>query len=131
MLVQGGGLDVREATDNDAGGELSTERRRRASSGQHVHGAGGHHQLLADTDPSVRPDPAGHHARRLDQSGTIYHQSIPTASDRLTPRTLAYLYYIGRMAPRAPVQLCNKNSSGDEIANVNFYAVRPEATRIR
>ena len=25
----------------------------------------------------------------------------------------------------------NKNSSGDEIVNVNFYAVRPEATRIR
>jgi len=25
----------------------------------------------------------------------------------------------------------NKNSSGDEIANVNFYAVRPEASRIR
>jgi len=25
----------------------------------------------------------------------------------------------------------NKNWSGDEIANVNFYAVRPEATRIR
>jgi len=25
----------------------------------------------------------------------------------------------------------NKNSSGDEIANVKFYAVRPEATRIR
>jgi len=24
-----------------------------------------------------------------------------------------------------------KNSSGDEIANVNFYAVRPEATLIR
>jgi len=24
-----------------------------------------------------------------------------------------------------------KNSSGDKIANVNFYAVRPEATRIR
>jgi len=24
-----------------------------------------------------------------------------------------------------------KNSSGDEIANVNFYAMRPEATRIR
>jgi len=30
---------------------------------------------------------------------------------------------------RAPGTL-NKNSSGDEIANVNFYAVRPEATRI-
>ena len=28
-----------------------------------------------------------------------------------------------------PIQ--NSNSSGDEIANVNFYAVRPEATRIR
>ena len=25
----------------------------------------------------------------------------------------------------------DKNSSGDEIANVNFYAVRPEANRIR
>jgi len=25
----------------------------------------------------------------------------------------------------------DKNSSGDEIANVNFYAVRPEGTRIR
>jgi len=25
----------------------------------------------------------------------------------------------------------NKNSSGDEIVNVNFYAVHPEATRIR
>jgi len=25
----------------------------------------------------------------------------------------------------------NKNSSGDEIENVYFYAVRPEATRIR
>ena len=25
----------------------------------------------------------------------------------------------------------NKNSSADEIANVNFYAVRPEATGIR
>jgi len=29
------------------------------------------------------------------------------------------------------VARCNMNSSGDEIANVNFYAVRPEATRIR
>jgi len=25
----------------------------------------------------------------------------------------------------------NDNSSGDEIANVNFYAVHPESTRIR
>jgi len=29
------------------------------------------------------------------------------------------------------VRKSSKNSSGDEIANVNFYAVRPEATRIR
>jgi len=27
--------------------------------------------------------------------------------------------------------MTNKNSSGDEIANVNFYAVHPEATQIR
>jgi len=27
--------------------------------------------------------------------------------------------------------MLDKNSSGDEIANVNFYAVRPEASRIR
>jgi len=25
--------------------------------------------------------------------------------------------------------MLNKNSSGDEIVNVNFYAVRPEATK--
>jgi len=28
------------------------------------------------------------------------------------------------------VAILNKNSSGEEIANVNFYALRPEATRI-
>jgi len=28
-------------------------------------------------------------------------------------------------------KIYDKNSSGDEIANVNFYKVRPEATRIR
>jgi len=33
--------------------------------------------------------------------------------------------------PISPSQLVDKNSSGDEIENVNFYAVRPEATRIR
>jgi len=31
----------------------------------------------------------------------------------------------------AEIRRGDKNSSGDEIANVNFYAVRPEATRIR
>jgi len=32
--------------------------------------------------------------------------------------------------PRLSAKM-HKNSSGDAIANVNFYAVRPEATRIR
>jgi len=46
----------------------------------------------------------------------------------------AYDYY--KSLPVCHVWLCNsgtpyKNSSGDETANVNFYAVRPEATRIR
>ena len=30
-----------------------------------------------------------------------------------------------------PTEREDKNSSEDEIANVNFHAVRPEATRIR
>jgi len=30
----------------------------------------------------------------------------------------------------ADARFRDENSSGDEIANVNFYAVRPEATRI-
>ena len=38
---------------------------------------------------------------------------------------IAWLIY------RTEQETGNKNSSGDEIANVNFYAVRPEATRIR
>jgi len=29
------------------------------------------------------------------------------------------------------MQYDNKNSSGDEIVNVNFYAVRPESYQIR
>jgi len=40
----------------------------------------------------------------------------------------------GQTSPIRPVTImsasADKNSSGDEIANVNFYAVRPEATRI-
>jgi len=38
---------------------------------------------------------------------------------------IAWLIY------RTEQETGNKNSSGDEIATVNFYAVRPEATRIR
>jgi len=38
---------------------------------------------------------------------------------------------IDRTEPLARSSNKYKNSSGDELANVNFYAVRPEATRIR
>jgi len=31
----------------------------------------------------------------------------------------------------SPSSTANKNSSGDDIPNVNYYAVRQEATRIR
>jgi len=33
--------------------------------------------------------------------------------------------------PSLTYRVIYKNSSGDEIANVNFYTVRTEATRIR
>ena len=42
----------------------------------------------------------------------------------------SYWYLHSDGGPQWPLHI-NKNSSGDEIANVNFYAVRPEATRIR
>ena len=42
-------------------------------------------------------------------------------------RTDSDTYFIRRNYTRWK----DKNSSGDEIANVNFYAMRPEATRIR
>jgi len=37
----------------------------------------------------------------------------------------------GRGGSKRNYKKDNKNSSGDEIANVNVYAVRPEGTRIR
>jgi len=39
--------------------------------------------------------------------------------------------FITNLLPSFTVTEFNKKSSGDEIANMNFYAVRPEATRIR
>ena len=44
------------------------------------------------------------------------------------------MQYIGLLAQCTLVDAIaseDKNSSADEIANVNFYAVRPEGTRIR
>jgi len=45
---------------------------------------------------------------------------------------LSRLYRGSKIPERISMKLrIYNNSSGDEIANVNFYAVRPEATRIR
>jgi len=41
------------------------------------------------------------------------------------PKIVTYAHYTSNTT------YLYKNSSGNEIANVNFYAVRPEATRIR
>ena len=38
---------------------------------------------------------------------------------------------LSNQQPESTAINADKNSSGDEIANVNFYAVRPEGTRIR
>ena len=117
--MQGGGLDIRKAANNDVGGELSAERRRRPtcgqhvpvvnsttarrrrpSCGQHVHGTGRHHQLLADSDPPVRPRAPSHHPSRLDQPGTslivalfILHVQLP-----VTDYSLSALYSLRRVA---------------------------------
>jgi len=45
-------------------------------------------------------------------------------------RQVTYVYFC-RSESAQCAHTSDKNSSGDEIANVNFYAVRPEATRIR
>ena len=98
--MQGGGLDIRKAANNDVGGELSAERRRRPSCGQHVHGTGRHHQLLADSDPPVRSRAPSHHPSRLDQPGTslivalfILHVQLP-----VTDYSLSALYPVRRVA---------------------------------
>jgi len=69
------------------------------------------------------------------QSGKL-KQSLIALHDTHTEINSAYSYSYG--GPHGATTLrataypmYNKNSSGDEIANVNFYAVRPEATQIR
>jgi len=53
------------------------------------------------------------------------------------PRVPRGIYAYGKGASHCKVYAhsavtsANKNLSADEIANVNFYAVRPEGTRIR
>jgi len=53
------------------------------------------------------------HLERISDIVTLYNTNSPSEN-------ISGLYH-----------RCNKNSSGNEIANVNFYAVRPETTRIR
>jgi len=50
---------------------------------------------------------------------------------RFEPSTELWAFHTIQPSSLFIKQFNNKNSSGDEIANVNFYAVRPEATRIR
>ena len=70
--------------------------------------------------------PLAGHVQQLRQP---HHLRI---SQRLVQGTSASYIPAGRnVRILAKLQSDNKNSSGDEIANVNFYAVRPEATRIR
>jgi len=59
-----------------------------------------------------------------DDTGTLDKAVVSTCIG-YTPSSVSWNYILLNDALR------NKNSSGDEIANVNFYAVRPEATRIR
>ena len=83
------------------------------------------------------------------QRKAIYSRLSPIAEDLVAaPASEAFVERIfsvagmlstgrrNRMRQSRITILCHraklyKNSSGDEIANVNFHAVRPEATRIR
>jgi len=70
-------------------------------------------------------------------------QTITVNSGVSGPKFAKFLFDVDRTSVKRPsaIPSCHllwntspkkdKNSSGDEIANVNFYAVRPEATRIR
>jgi len=62
----------------------------------------------------------------ISQDNDAVRQLVPSLSQLVA--TLAYIhtYILIHIAPKS-----YKNSSVDEIANVNFYAVRPEDTRIR
>ena len=57
-------------------------------------------------------------------------EQLSTAIDNERQRLLAETAAIHRNTV-TELDKVYKNSSGDEMANVNFYAVRPQATRIR
>ena len=57
---------------------------------------------------------------------------LPDSASQNTPRSVQPFLHSSRHRVPILYNVClNKNSSGDDIANVNFYAVRPEAKRIR
>jgi len=74
-----------------------------------------HRKVLTSTQPSYMSNPisADHSYHHLAISFLALNTPVSQLSSGLT----------------SPSEY--NNSSGDEIANVNFYAVRPKATRIR
>ena len=58
-------------------------------------------------------------------------ESLASSSKKITTRWREDGIVVVEKNIKRRLTFNNKNSSGDEIANVNFYAVRPEATRIR
>jgi len=83
------------------------------------------------------------HATRLVTIGRIYVRSTAMRPNNIqrkrssyfsTKDSLAYVNCSTMTDFKARISTeseSDKNSSGDEIANVKFFAVRPEATRIR
>jgi len=70
----------------------------------------------------------------IEIGNTFCGQTYGPTDGRIFP-SLMLLGQLGgvdlKMQCTLQLPITNKNSSGDEIANVNFYAVRPEGTRIR
>jgi len=74
------------------------------------------------------------HSRQIEQLGTLHTASNAHKDSRKTLNRLLWRLSRELTALTVTTKLTtatDKNSSGDEIANVNFYAVRPETTRIR
>jgi len=62
-------------------------------------------------------------ARKVKRPSRAFCEFVTNTKYRL-PKNIAYWY----MEKLQMISKLDKNSSGDEIANLNFYAVHPEAT---
>ena len=80
-------------------------------------------------DPSNRLATVYERHRQDRQTGQPDRQT-DRKTDRQTDRQRSPSDSLGQTVLQTVAQN-DKNSSGDEIANVNFYAVRPEATQSR